>query len=104
MEEVVSLLCDDEKAQAIADRALSEVARAPENSYGAFSSLVDRKLEEEVGKRLQRSVCVYDQQSFARASTRSWKSRMIFFKRYIGWRFPLLRKWWRMVVDGLGMG
>ncbi|MFP6602466.1 MAG: glycosyltransferase [Pirellulaceae bacterium] len=103
MEEVVSLLCDDEKAQAIADRALSEVARAPENSYGAFSSLVDRILEEEVGKRPQRSFCVYDQQSFARASARSWKSRLVFFKRYIGWRFPLLRKCWRMVVDGLGM-
>ena len=103
MEEVVTLLRDDERAQAIVDRAWIEVARASENSYTAFSSLVDQILEDEVGKRPRRSFCVYDQQSFARASGRSWKSRMIFFKRYIGWRFPLLRKCWRMVVDGLGM-
>jgi hypothetical protein len=103
MEEVVSLLRDDEKAQAIVDRALKEVVRVPENSYGAFSSFVDRILEDEVGKRPRRSFCVYDQRSFTRASGRSLKLRMIFFKRHIGWRFPLLRKYWRMVADGLGM-
>ena len=103
MEEVVTLLRDDERAQVIVDRAWIEVARASENSYTAFSSLVDQILEDEVGNRPRRSFCVYDQQSFARASARSWISRMIFFKRYIGWRFPLLQKCWRMIVDGLGM-
>lgn len=98
MEEVVSILCDDKQAQEIVDCAWAEVALAPHNSFDAFSALVDQTLEEQIAIRPRRIFQPYDMDSFTRATARSRKMHMLFFKRYLGWKFPLLKNGWHMMA------
>ena len=93
---------DESKAQAIADQAWEEVASASENSYAAFTSMVDDVLESELARRPNRKINSYNRISFACASVRSPASRMIFLKRHIIWHYPFVKTIWvfvRRLID-----
>ena len=102
MAEVVRTIMDESKAQAIADQAWEEVASASENSYAAFTSMVDDVLESELARRPNRKINPYNRISFACASVRSPASRMIFLKRHIIWHYPFVKTIWvfvRRLID-----
>jgi len=92
MDEVIATLLDGDKAQAIADWAWEEVACARENSYDAFTKLTDNIITEQWTARSVPKVKAYDDQTFSRDSAHSWSSKFIFFKRFLGWRIPILKR------------
>lgn len=51
MDDVVAVLRDDARAQAIVDRAYHEVALAPENSFDALAAVFDRAIEDAAARR-----------------------------------------------------
>lgn len=85
MDDVVRILNDETKAQAIADCAFEEVAGADKNSYHAFSQLVDDTLSKAQFCHSRSSFKPYEPAELFFAKFNSWASRVRFFKRRLGY-------------------
>jgi len=102
IKEVIDTIKDDERAQAIVDRAREEVAMANENSYKAFSLLVDEVVAAEWRGRSAKKISPYSNWEFKHAVARSWSTRLAFVKRHLGWHYPFVKSIWvfvRRLID-----
>ena len=84
MAEVVDILMNDQRAQAIVNRAWEEVACADENSYQAFSHFVDDTYLSAVANHPRCNYKPYTDAEFFISKAHTWTSKRRFFKRNLG--------------------
>ena len=83
MEEVVAALADEQLIDDIAERAHSEVALSPKNSYAAFVEEVDDQLVEAFKPSMAASGCAYEERDIAWLQWRDFGSHRRRLRRAI---------------------